>query len=136
MTTYLFSLLSTGAEKLAQTDPHGFTLTLISVLVVFISLIILYCVYTLSGNLFSGKIKIDLKKKKKAADVDDEVAVAIALALRQHLGGEEEKAAIATALHLYLNNSVHDVESGIITIRKSETLWADKQRLFRKSPRK
>lgn len=135
MTTYLFSLLSTGAEKLAQTDPHGFTLTLISVLVVFASLIILYCVYTLSGNLFSGKIKIDLKKKK-AANVDDEVAVAIALALRQHLGGEEEKAAIATALHLYLNNSVHDVESGIITIRKSDTLWADKQRLFRKSPRK
>lgn len=135
MTTYLFSLLSTGAEKLAQTDPHGFTLTIISVLVVFLSLIILYGIYAFSGNLFSGKIKVNLKKKKDI-DVDNEVAVAIAIALRQHLGGEEEKAAIATALHLYLNNSVHDVESGIITIRKSETLWADKQRLFRKSPRK
>lgn len=134
MTTYLYSLLSTGAERLAQSDPHGFTLTIISVLVVFAALIILYGIYTLSGLLFSGKIK--LKRDKKPTTVEDEVAVAIALALRQHLGGEEEKAAIATALHLYLNNSVHDIESGIITIQKSETLWANKQRLFRKSPRK
>lgn len=134
MTTYLYSLLSTGAERLAQSDPHGFTLTIISVLVVFSALIILYSIYTLSGGLFSGKIK--LKREKKVSSPEDEVAVAIALALRQHLGGEEEKAAIATAIHLYLNSSVHDVESGIITIQKSETRWADKQRLFRKSPRK
>lgn len=134
MITYLYSLLSTGAERLAQSDPHGFTLTIISVLVVFTALIILYGIYTLSGGLFSGKIK--LKREKKVSSPEDEVAVAIALALRQHLGGEEEKAAIATAIHLYLNSSVHDVESGIITIQKSETRWADKQRLFRKSPRK
>ena len=37
-----------------QTDPHGWTLTLISVSVVFVALIILYFLYTLSGNIFSG----------------------------------------------------------------------------------
>ena len=135
MTTYLFSLLSTGAERLAQSDPYGFTLTIISVLVVFASLTILYGIYSLSGSIFAGKIKFNLKKEKPV-EVNDEIAIAIALALKQHLGGEEEKAAIATALHLYLNSSVHDAESGIITIKKSETHWADKQRLFRKSPRK
>ena len=41
-----------------QTDPHGLTLTLISVSVVFAALIVLYFVYSLSGNIFSGKFKL------------------------------------------------------------------------------
>lgn len=45
-------------------------------------------------------------------------------------------AAIATALHLYLEENVHDKESGIITIRRRDTLWADKRMNFRKSPKK
>ena len=36
---------------MAQVDPHGWTLTLISVSVVFIALIILYFLYSLSGSI-------------------------------------------------------------------------------------
>lgn len=32
-------------------------------------------------------------------------------------------AAIAMALHEFRGNNVHDIEPGIITIRKHETLW-------------
>jgi len=38
------------AVALAQTDPHGLTLTIISVSTVFIGLIILYFIYSLSGT--------------------------------------------------------------------------------------
>lgn len=62
MTTSLFSfLLTAGSDRMAQIDPHGWTLTLISVSVVFAALIILYFVYTLSGGIFSGKLSASLK---------------------------------------------------------------------------
>ena len=45
MTTSLFSILTAGADRMMQTDPHGWTLTIISVSVVFIALVILYFIY-------------------------------------------------------------------------------------------
>ena len=135
MTTSLFSLilLTAGGDRMAATDPHGWTLTIISVTCVFTALIILYFIYSFSGNLFSGKYK----RKPKAArgTVDAEVAAAIALALEAEAGGETE-AAIATALHLYLSDAVHDVEPGVITLRRTPSAWDNKQLNFRKSPRK
>lgn len=133
MTTYLFNLvLTAGGDRMMQTDPHGWTLTLISVSVVFAALIVLYFVYTLSGNIFSGKIK--LPKKTRKASADDEVAAAIALALDMELSGEDY-AAIATAVHLYLNDTVHDAEPGFVTIVRKESGWNDKSLNFRKLPR-
>lgn len=122
---------------MAQIDPHGWTLTLISVSVVFCALIVLYFVYSFSGNMFSGKYKVERKPRKaKAAKGGDEaeIAAAIAMALEAELGGATE-AAIATAIHLYLSDAIHDVEPGIITIRRnSESGW-NNQSNFRKSPR-
>lgn len=133
MTTYLFNLvLTAGGDRMMQTDPHGWTLTLISVSVVFAALIVLYFVYTLSGNIFSGKIK--LPKKTRKASANDEVAAAIALALDMELSGEDY-AAIATAVHLYLNDTVHDAEPGFVTIVRKESGWNDKSLNFRKLPR-
>ena len=63
-----------------------------------------------------------------------EVAAAIALALERELGGEVY-AAIALAMHQYLNDSVHDNESFIITIRHNQSAWNHKEQGFRKSPR-
>lgn len=121
---------------MAQIDPHGWTLTLISVSVVFSALIILYFIYSFSGNLFSGKYNRAPKAPKAVrGEADGEVAAAIALALEAEAGGETE-AAIAAALHLYLSDAVHDVESGVITLRRSPSAWDDKQSNFRKSPRK
>ena len=137
MTTSLFSLilLTAGGDRMAATDPHGWTLTLISVCVVFSALIVLYFIYTFSGNIFSGKYKRTPKVKAAKGTVDAEVAAAIALALEAEAGGETE-AAIATALHLYLSDAVHDVEPGVITLRRNPSAWDNKQLNFRKLPRK
>ena len=138
MTTFLFSLLplTAGSDRMAQIDPHGWTLTLISVSTVFAALIVLYFIYNFSGNIFSGKYKRKPRAPKapKGA-VSGEVAAAIALALQAEAGGETE-AAIATALHLYLSDAVHDIEPGFITIRRTPSAWDDRQSNFRKTPRK
>ncbi len=129
METFLYSLLTVGADKMAQTDPHGWTLTLISVCVVFAALLILYGVYSLSGDIFSGKFK---RKAGKGAENAQEIAAAIAMALRSECGSDEEVAALA-ALCLYLDDGVHDVESGIITIRRdTASAWGSPQFNFRK----
>ncbi|MBR0285564.1 MAG: OadG family protein [Bacteroidales bacterium] len=133
MTTYLFNfLLTAGGDRMMQTDPHGWTLTLISVTVVFSALTVLYFVYSLSGSIFSGKFKRTPKPKKGTADA--EVAAAIALALDMECSGDEY-AAIATAVHLYLNDAIHDVEPGIVTIVRKESGWNNKELNFRKLPR-
>ena len=113
-----------------EVDPNGFTLTIVGVGVVFLGLIILYGLYTLSGAFFSGKFK---KAAKPEADEEAAIAAAIALALEAECGSETE-AAIATALHLYLSDAVHDIEPGFITIRRSSSDWNNKKQNFRKSP--
>ena len=138
MTTFLYSLLplTAGGDRMAQVDPHGWTLTLISVSTVFAALIILYFIYNFSGNLFSGKYKRKPKAPKAAKGaISGEVAAAIALALDAEAGSETE-VAIATALHLYLSEAVHDPEPGFITLRRSPSPWDNKQLNFRKSPSK
>ena len=136
MTTYLFNyLLTAGGDRMMQTDPHGWTLTLISVSVVFAALIVLYFIYSLSGYIFSGKFKRTPKPRKAAkGSPDAEVAAAIALALDMENSGDVY-AAIATAVHLYLNDAVHDVEPGIVTIVRKESGWNNKELTFRKLPR-
>ena len=138
MTTFLYNLLplTAGGDRMAEIDPHGWTLTLISVSTVFAALIILYFIYNLSGNIFSGKFKRKPKAPKAAkGEISGEVAAAIAMALEAEAGGETE-AAVAMALHLFLSDAVHDIEPGIVTIRKASSAWDDKQLNFRKLPRK
>ena len=139
MTTFLYSfVLTAGGDRMLQTDPHGWTLTLISVSVVFTALIILYYIYNLSGKIFSGELKAAAKKVKRVIPGSDrespEVAAAIALALDMEADGDTY-AAIATAVHLYLNDSVHDVEPGIVTIRRQPSPWDNKALTFRRLPR-
>ena len=124
-----FMLLQTSptvAEKSADMlvkDPHGAIITLVSVTVVFAALVILYFAYTFIGKLSSGQIKLTLPKRKPIKPAvaggapDPEVAAAIAMALDQEMNGEVY-AAIGMAMHQYLNDTVHDMESYIITIRR------------------
>jgi len=123
-----------------QTDPHGFTLTIIAVSTVFLGLIILYFIYSLSGNIFTGKYKKDPSKKKAKVSkakaesgMSPEVAAAIALALNASAGNEAEIAAL-TALSLYLGTSTHDAESYVLTIKDADVNWNNKTN-FRKLPR-
>ncbi len=109
------------SAEMAEKDPHGAIITLVSVSVVFVALIVLYFAYTFIGKLSSGEIKFRMPKKQKKAMVkgaqEDEVAAAIALALDQEMNGEVY-AAISLAIHQYLNDTVHDNESYIITIKR------------------
>lgn len=121
----------TRAQVMKETDPRGWTLSIVSVSVVFCALLILFLIYNLSGNIFSGKYK---RRAKAAATPDEASAAAIALALDRYMsGGDAVPAAIAVALHLYLSESVHDIEPGIITIRPAPSSeWANKSLTFRK----
>lgn len=106
------SVIRKSAE-MAERDPHGLIITLVSVCVVFTALIILYYAYTLIGKMMNG----GLKRKGKGMIPSGEEAAAIALALDQELNGEVY-AAISLALHQNLNDTVHDNESYIITIKR------------------
>ncbi len=141
----LFILLQTselteGARRMAETDPHGWTLSLIAVTVVFSALVILFCLFTLVGRVSQ---KLDAKvsapkapkriKAKSGKDAGDEIAAAIAMALEAENGGEVP-VAIATALAMYLGTSTHDEESFVITIRRTGSAWDDPALRFRKKP--
>ena len=125
-----FAILQTSASvlqksaEMAEKDPHGAIITIVSVSVVFCALIILYFAYTLIGKVSSGQVKISLPRRKKSPSgsgksggPSEEEAAAIAMALDQELNGEVY-AAIGMALHQYLNDTVHDNESYIITIKR------------------
>ena len=119
----LLQASQTVAEKSAdmlEKDPHGAIITLVSVTVVFTALVILYFAYTLIGKISSGQFKLPERKRKSKASKespDAEIAAAIAMALDQEMNGEAY-AAIGLALHQYLNDTVHDMESYIITIKR------------------
>lgn len=134
----------TKAQIIKENDPHGYTLTVVSISVVFLALLILFGIYNLSGKFFSGQIKLrnPFKRSDKparaaaltAAGNEEEIALAIAMALQAECGGEAE-AAIALALHRYLSESAHDAEPFVITLQPRRSPWSDKSKLFRKQPR-
>lgn len=134
--------IASKSQVMAQRDPHGWIMTVTAISVVFLALIILSIVYGWLGKFFTRKKGETSPKKAPAAKssvkkgaMSDEVALAIALALDREKGGETE-AAIALALHLYSEDSVHDVESGIITIRPTFGPYASRQFTLRQMPQK
>mgnify|MGYP002622385276 CR=1 FL=1 len=128
---------SSKAQEMAKNDPHGWILTVVSVSVVFAALAILWFLFWLFFDRPAKKaVKAKEAPKKAVAKgtPEGEVAAAIALALEMEHSGDDY-AAIATAVHLYLNDAVHDVEPGFLTIRRSPSAWDDKKQTFRKLPR-
>lgn len=111
--------ITEGAQRVAEADPHGLTLTLVSVLVVFAALLILYGVYSLSGSVLGRNAERKEAKPSAVEDILDETA-----------------AAIAMALHEYSGAGIHDNESGIITIIHKKGGWDDKKSNFRQYPGK
>jgi len=110
------------SAEMAARDPHGIIITVVSVAVVFTALVVLYFAYTFVGKAVNGKVdwkslvRRFKRKAAKGAPSEEEVA-AIAMARDQELNGETY-AAIGLALHQYLNDTVHDNESYIITIKR------------------
>lgn len=88
--------VSSKSAELADKDPHGLIISLVSITMVFLSLLILFVAYTIIGRLTSGRVK---RPKTKPED-------------------EEAYAAIGMAMHQYLNEVIHDNESYTITIKR------------------
>ena len=127
---------------------HNLYIALICICVVFTALLVLFCVYTIIGAVSQQadlkavgewvprKVRKAMRKALKGQkNADSETAAAISMALEAELGGETE-VAIATALALHLGHSVHDEESGIVTIPRQASPWSDKTLTFRRLPKR
>jgi len=99
----------------SQINLESFVIALTGYLIVFTALVLLFWFFSIVPRLISlGKIKRRTRKGK--APATDEV-----------ISGEET-AAIAMALHLYLDE-IHDKESGLLTIKrisKAYSPWSSK----------
>lgn len=119
-------------ENFKKHDEVGIGMAIIAMTVVFIGLILLYLSFKSVGNI---AVKLGKKNAMKATGVTDK-AVAKEKNLGSHSG--EEAAAIAMALHEYMNDA-HDVEDMILTINKvkrSYSPWSSKIYTLRQSPRR
>ncbi len=85
--------------QVAESDPHGVIITVVSVIVVFAALIVLYFAYSIIGKIANWK----------TGSKSDEIAAAISLALHEHI-----------------NDSTHDKESYVITIRRPHQTSKDR----------
>ena len=132
-------------ELMKERDPRGWILTIVSVSVVFCALALLWFLFWLlfdrtakkkaAASAAAGKTKAAGRKKITLSDSEESaVAAAVALALDMEAGGDTY-AAIATAVHLYLGDAVHDVEPGIVTLVRKPSAWDNKSLNFRKLPR-
>ena len=108
------------SERIQQTDPIGAGLTIIAIVVVFLCLVLVaICINLLSV----GVRKFQDKKSRKAAEAEAEKT---GEPVSQHVSASDSEgavyAAIAAAIHMY-NEELHDEESQIITIQKTERTW-------------
>ena len=126
----------TKDAKLKREDPHGFGITLLAMGIVFFCLAVLFLFFWLFGLVMRN---IDTAKKvahtqpikpiTKTVEVTHDLAHATGNILQDGLktkGIDKEVyiAVISMALKQY-QDDVHDVESGIITIKTKDTGWSD-----------
>jgi Na+-transporting methylmalonyl-CoA/oxaloacetate decarboxylase gamma subunit len=109
------------------TQPFGVTITITSMLVVFLGLILLYLIFKAIGNTAKN---ISHKRVASAGTLS-------AVRGESQLTGEV-LAAISAAIH-ELNQDVHDIESTILTItevRRKYSPWSSKLYTLRQDPRR
>ena len=122
----------TKSQKMARIDPTGIIMAFTAMSVVFSALIILYLIFK-----FIGKLSIKSSKKKTATSNASEAVKAAAAAATEEVGGETY-AAIAMALHLFLEeNEAHDEESFVVTLHHTDRTyspWSSKIYSIRQLP--
>lgn len=121
---------------LKREDPHGFGITLLAMGIVFFCLAILFVFFWIFGaimrHLDTAKKVVNtqpIKPITKTVEVTHDLAHATGNILQDGLktrGKDKEVyiAVISMALKQY-QDDVHDVESGIITIKSKDTDWTD-----------
>lgn len=117
--------------KLKRDDPHGFGITVLSMGIVFTCLALLYIFFKLFGIFVKYRkkvasiqpIKATVKTAKATKDIGHKTNVILQDGLKSKgIDKEVYIAVISMALKQYQDN-VHDVESGIITIKPKHTDW-------------
>lgn len=131
------STINSGAEKepasvvFKKADPYGVIMAFTAMSVVFLALILLYVAFKLVGN---NSIR---RNKQRAVETAEKEGVEIT---SQEDSNAEQLAAIAAALHTYLEESeVHDLENTILTISKVTkhySPWSSKIYTLRETPQK
>lgn len=126
----------TKDAKLKRDDPYGFGITLLAMGIVFFCLAVLFLFFWLFGlimrNLETAKKVVNaqpIKPITKTVEVTHDIAHATGNILQDGLktkGIDKEVyiAVISMALKQY-QDDVHDIESGIITIKSRQTGWTD-----------
>ena len=126
----------TKDAKLKREDPYGFGITLLAMGIVFFCLAVLFVFFWLFGllmrHLDTAKKVVNaqpIKPITKTVEVTHDLAHATGNILQDGLktkGIDKEVyiAVISMALKQY-QDDVHDVESGVITIKSKDTGWSD-----------
>ncbi len=128
--------VKTGVDKFKEQDPHGFAMAIMAMGIVFLCLALLWLFFTLFGLLMrhldtakkvanAQPIKPITKTVEKTAEVAHKTGNILQEGLdMKGIDMEVYLAVIGLALRQY-EDDIHDVESGVITIRSKETDWDD-----------
>ena len=123
-------------DKFKREDPHGFGMALMAMSIVFFCLALLWITFTLFGMLMrhmdtakkvahQQPIKPITKTVEKTMEVDHKTGVILKEGLNtKGIDKEVYMAVIGLALRQY-EDDIHDVESGVITIKPKDTGWDD-----------
>ena len=121
-------------KRLQETDPHGFGITILCMGVVFLCLALLYVFFSIFGYFADRPARLKkvadtqpIKPIVKTVQKVEEVRHVTKNILQDGIetkGRDKELyiAVIAMALKQYLDD-VHDVESGVLTIKPHHTEW-------------
>lgn len=120
-------------ERMKAIDPYGWIMAITAMSVVFVALILLYVIFKQVG-----KFNIKKANQKGASAAAKSSHPAAASAIPAGEVSAETYAAIATALHLFIeDNEAHDEESDIVTQRHTDRTyspWSSKIYTLRQTP--
>lgn len=123
-------------DKFKREDPHGFGMTLMAMGIVFFCLATLWLFFTIFGAIMKHQeaakkvahqqpMKPITKTVEKTMEVGHKTGVILQEGLKtKGIDKEVYMAVIGLALRQY-EDDIHDVESGVITIRPKDTGWDD-----------
>ena len=111
-------------EKFHKGDPHGFTIAIIAMLIVFAALALLFLLFKLFAIVSGGK-----KKEETPAAFEAEAAPVA----EETSADDDAVAAICMALYQHFN--AHDEESGVLTIHHDvHTDWTNEVQMMTPTP--
>ena len=126
----------TGVDKFKEHDPHGFAMAIMAMGIVFLCLALLWLFFTVFGMVMrhvdtakkvanTQPIKPITKTVEKTVEMAHKTGNIMQDGLeKKGIDMEVYMAVIGLALRQY-EDDIHDVESGVITIKSKDTDWDD-----------